>query len=174
MVFPVFIYECESWTIKKSVLSHFSHVRCFRPHGLWPAPLSMEFSRQDYWSGLPFLLQGIFLTQGSNPPLLGLLHGQAGSLPLAPPGKPKGGWAPNNWCFQIVAPEKTFGSLLDIKEIQPVHPKGTQPWIFIGSTDAEAPILWPPDAKKLIHWKRSWCWERLQAEEQGGDRGWDG
>ena len=94
-----------------------------------------------------FLLQGIFPTQGSNPPLLSLLHWLAGSLPLAPPGKPKGGWAPNNWCFQIVAPEKTFGSLLDIKEIQPVHPKGNQPWIFIGSTDAEAPILWPPDAK---------------------------
>ena len=70
MVFPVFIYECESWTIKKSVLSHFSHVRRFRPHGLWPAPLSMEFSRQDYWSGLPFLLQGIFPTRVSNPGLL--------------------------------------------------------------------------------------------------------
>ena len=53
------------------------------------APLSMGFSRQEYWSGLPSLLQGIFSTQGSNLCLLSLLHYQAGSLPLAPPGKPK-------------------------------------------------------------------------------------
>ena len=51
--------------------------------------------------------------------------------------------------FQTVVLEKTLESLLDSKEIQPVHPKGNQSWIFIGRTDAEAetPILWPPDAK---------------------------
>ena len=45
--------------------------------------------------------------------------------------------------------EKTLGSPLDYKEIQPVHPKGDQSWVFIGRTDVEAetPILWPPDAK---------------------------
>ena len=52
------------------------------------APLSMGFSRQIYWSGCHSLLQGIFLTQGLNPRLLGLLHWQAGSLPLVPAGKP--------------------------------------------------------------------------------------
>ena len=52
------------------------------------APLSMGFSGQVYWSGLSRLLQGIFLTQGSNPSLLRLQHWQAGSLPLVPPGKP--------------------------------------------------------------------------------------
>ena len=52
------------------------------------APLSMGFSRQEYWSGCHALLQGIFPTQGSNPCLLYLLHWQAGSLPLASPGKP--------------------------------------------------------------------------------------
>ena len=52
------------------------------------APLFMGFSRQENWSGCHALLQGIFLTQGSNPHLLGLRHCQAGSLPLAPPGKP--------------------------------------------------------------------------------------
>ena len=52
----------------------------------------MGFSRQEYWSGLHFLLQGIFLTQGSNPHLLCLLHWQVVSLPLAPPGKPLAGW----------------------------------------------------------------------------------
>ena len=53
-----------------------------------PGSLSMGFSRQEYWSGLPSLLQGIFPTQGLNPHLLCLLHQQAGSLSLAPPGKP--------------------------------------------------------------------------------------
>ena len=50
-----------------------------------------------------------------------------------------------NWCFQILL-EKTLEGLLDSKEIKPVNPKGDQSWIFIGKTDAEAPILWPPDA----------------------------
>ena len=54
-----------------------------------------------------------------------------------------------NWCFWTVVLEKTLESSLDCKEIQPVHPKGNQFWIFVGRTDAEAetPILWPPDAK---------------------------
>ena len=58
-------------------------------------------------------------------------------------------WTPKNWCFWTVVLEKTLGSPLDCKEIQPVHPKGNQSWIFIGRTDAEAetPILWPLDVK---------------------------
>ena len=61
----------------------------------------------------------------------------------------KESWAPNNWCFWTVVLEKTLESLLDIKEIQQVNPKGNQSWIFIGRTDVEAetPVLWPPDAK---------------------------
>ena len=61
----------------------------------------------------------------------------------------KESWAPKNWCFWTVALEKTPESPLDCKEIQPVHPKGSQSWIFIGRTDAEAeaPILWAPDMK---------------------------
>ena len=57
----------------------------------------------------------------------------------------KESWALKNWCFWTVALEKTLESPLDCKEIQPVHPKGNQPWIFIGRTDVEAenPILWP-------------------------------
>ena len=51
-----------------------------------------------------------------------------------------------NWCFWTVVLEKTLESPLDCKEIQPVHLKGNQPWIFIERTEAEAPILWPPDA----------------------------
>ena len=81
----------------------------------------------------------------------------------------KENWVPKNWCFWTV--------MLDCKEIQPVHPKGNQSWIFIGRTDvkAEAAILWRPDAKKeLTHWKRPWCWERLKAGGEGDERGWDG
>jgi len=62
------------------------------------------------------------------------------------------GWALKNWWFWIVVLEKTLESPLDDKEIRSVNPKGNQPWIFIGRTDAEAeaPILWPPDAKSWI------------------------
>ena len=64
----------------------------------------------------------------------------------------KEGWMPKNWCFWTVVLEKNLESPLDCKEIQPVHPKGDQPWVFIGKTDAEvkAPILWPPDAKSWL------------------------
>ena len=82
-------------------------------------------------------------------------------------------WVPKNWCFQTVVLEKALESPLDYKEIKPVNPEGNQPWIFIGRTEAEVPILWPPDVK-LMHWKRPWCWERLRAGGEGGTRGWDG
>ena len=61
-------------------------------------------------------------------------------------------WVLKNWCFQTVVLEKTLESPLDCKEIQPVHPKGNQPWIFTGRTDVEVepPILWPPDAKSWL------------------------
>ena len=59
----------------------------------------------------------------------------------------KEGWAPKNWCLRIVGLKMTLESLLDNKEIKSVRPKGNQPWIFIGRTAAEAPILWPPDMK---------------------------
>ena len=67
----------------------------------------------------------------------------------------KESWAPKNWCLWTVVLEKTLESPLDCKEIQPVHPKGNQSWIFIGRTDAEAetPILWPPDVKDWLIWK---------------------
>ena len=59
---------------------------------------------------------------------------------------------PKNWCFWTVVLQKTLESPLDCKEIQPVNPKGTQPWLFIGRNDtkAEAPILWSPDAKSWL------------------------
>ena len=64
----------------------------------------------------------------------------------------KEGWAPKNWCFQIVVLEKTFESPLDCTEIKPVNPKGNQLWMFTGGTvtKAEAPILWPPDRESQL------------------------
>jgi len=67
----------------------------------------------------------------------------------------KESWALKNWCFWTVVLEKTLESPLDWKEIQPVHPKGDQCWVFIGRSDVEAetPILWPPDVKSWLIWK---------------------
>ena len=69
----------------------------------------------------------------------------------------KEGWVLKNRCSQTVVLEKTLASPLDYKEIKSVNPKGIQPWIFIGRTDAEAeaeaPILWPPDVKRQLIWK---------------------
>ena len=64
----------------------------------------------------------------------------------------KEGWTPKNWYFRTVVLEKTLESPLDSKEIKRVNPKGDQPWIFIGRTDAEAeaPILWPPGVKSWL------------------------
>ena len=61
-------------------------------------------------------------------------------------------WALKNWCFWTVVLEKTLESPSDCKEIQLVHPKGDQSWVFTGRTDAEAeiPVLWPPDAKSWL------------------------
>ena len=65
-------------------------------------------------------------------------------------------------------------SLLDCREIKPVNPKGNQSWIFIGRTDTEAPILWPPDANSWLIGKDPDAGERLRAGREEGDRGWDG
>ena len=61
----------------------------------------------------------------------------------------KEGWTSKNWCFRTAVLEKTLENPLDCKEIKSVHPKGDQPWIFIGRS-AETPILWPPDAKNWL------------------------
>ena len=78
------------------------------------------------------------------------------------------GQVPKNWCFWLVL-EKTLESPLDCKEIQPVHPKGNQSWIFIGRTDAEAeaPILWPPDEKNWLIGKDPDAGKDWRQEEKG-------
>ena len=78
-------------------------------------------------------------------------------------------WAPKNWCFWTVLLEKTLESPLDCKEIQPVHPEGDQPWVFIGRTDAKAetPILWPPPVKSWLIGKYSDTGRDWGQEEKG-------
>ena len=79
------------------------------------------------------------------------------------------GWAPKNWCFWTVVLEKTLESPLDCKDIQPVHPKGDQSWVFIGRTDADSEILilWPPDAKSWLIWKDPHAGKDWGQEEKG-------
>ena len=93
----------------------------------------------------------------------------------------KESWAPKHWWFWTVVLEKTLESLLDCKEIQPVHPKGDQSWVFIGKTDADAetPIFWPPDVKKWLTGKdpdagRDWGQEDkgLTEDEMAGWHHW--
>ena len=81
----------------------------------------------------------------------------------------KENWALKNWYFWTVALEKTLESLLDCREIQPVNPKGNQSWTFIGRTDveAEAPILWPPDAKNWLLGKDPDAWKDWRQDEKG-------
>ena len=81
----------------------------------------------------------------------------------------KENWAPKNWCFWTVVLEKTLESPLDCTEIQPVHPKGDQSWIFIWRTDAEAEdsIFWPPDVKNWLIWKDPDAGKDWRQEEKG-------
>ena len=78
-------------------------------------------------------------------------------------------WALKNWCFWVVVLEKTLESPLNCKEIQPVHPKGNQSWIFIGRTgvEPETPILWPPDAKNWLIGRDPDAGKDWRQEEKG-------
>ena len=81
----------------------------------------------------------------------------------------KESWALKNWCFWTVVLEKTLESPLDSKEIQPVHPKGNQSWVFIGGTDVEAEIsiLWPPESKSWLIGKDPDAGKDWGQEEKG-------
>ena len=81
-------------------------------------------------------------------------------------------WAPKNWCFWTMVLEETLESPMECRDIKPVHPKGYQPWIYIGRTDAkaEAPVLWPPDAKNWLLGEdpdagEDWRWEEKGTTE---------
>ena len=89
-----------------------------------------------------------FANKGSSSQGYGFSSGQVWMLEL----DCEESWALRNWCFWTVVLEKTLESLLDCKEIQPVHPKGYQSWVFIGRTDAEAetPIFWLTHVKSWL------------------------
>ena len=78
----------------------------------------------------------------------------------------KESWVPKNWCFWTVVLEKTLESPLDCKEIQPVHPKGKQSWIYwkdwCWSWNSNTLATW---CEELTHWERPWCWERWKQEK---------
>ena len=135
------------------------------------APPSMGFSRREYWSGVPlpspydqhrqhikehryhFVDKGpysqSYVSSSSHVWMWELDHIE--------------GWVLKNWCFWTAVLEKTLESPLDSKEIKPINPKGDQPFrIFIWRNDAEAPILWPPDAKSYSDAGRDW-----RQEEKG-------
>ena len=85
----------------------------------------------------------------------------------------KKSWALKTWCFWTVVLEKTLEGPLNCKEIQPVHPKGDQSWVFIGRTDVEGetPILWPPYVKSWLIWKdpdagKDWGQEKGTTEDR--------
>ena len=83
----------------------------------------------------------------------------------------KESWALNNWCIWTVVLEKTLDSPLDCKETQAVHPKGNRSWVFIGRTEAETPILWPPHAKSWLIWEdpdagKDWGQEKGTTEDE--------
>ena len=79
----------------------------------------------------------------------------------------KEGSMPKNWCFQIVVLEKTIEIPLKCKDVKPINPKGNQSWIFIGRTDAEAPILWPLDAKSWFIGKDPDAGKNWEQKEKG-------
>ena len=79
----------------------------------------------------------------------------------------KESWALKNWCFWTVVLKKTLESPLDCKEIKQLNPKGNQLWIFVGRTDAEAPILWPPDGKSWLIRKDPDAGKDWRQEEKG-------
>ena len=81
----------------------------------------------------------------------------------------KEGWVPKNWCFQSVVLEKILEGPLDCKEIKAVNPKGNQPWIFIGRTDAEVPILRSCDTKSRVTGKIM-MWEKIEGRMRRGQK----
>ena len=84
----------------------------------------------------------------------------------------KESWAPKNWCFWTMVLEKTLESPLDCKEIQPVHPKGNQSWVYIGRTDVKAETNTLANwCKELTHLKRPWFWESLKVGGERDNRG---
>ena len=165
------------WKVKVKSLSHVWLFVTPRT-AAYQAPLSMLFSRQEYWSGVPspsldYPRQHIRKQRHyfSDKDLYSQSYGFSSSHIEMWELDHKECLSPKNWCFWIVVLEKGLESPLDCKEIKPVNPKGDQSWIFIGRTEAEAPVLWPADAKSRLigkdpdagkDWRQEWMrWQRM-------------
>ena len=174
--FPSLVHESEKWKWSRSVVSNSS-----RPHGLQPTRLfrPWDFPGKSTGVGCHCLLHDqprqhikkhrhYFANKGPSSQSYGFSSSHVWMWEL----DYKESWVAKNWCFWTVVLEKTLESPLDSKEIQLVHPKGNQSWVFIGRTDAEAetPILWPPDSKNWLIWKdpdagKDWRWEKKGTTE---------
>ena len=141
------------------------------PKSLWTVTAAMQL--KDVWS-LEENLDSILKSRDISL-LSGQSYGFSSSHVQMSELDHKEGWRLKNWCFWSVVLVKTLESPLVNKEIKLVHPKGRQPWIFTGSTDAEAEtlILWLPAVKSWLFGK-DWFWERLKAGGEGDDTGWHG
>ena len=188
MVFLVVMHGCESWAIKKAATAAKSlqscptlcdPIHCSRPGSPVPGILqarilewvAISFSNAWKWKWSCSVVSDPQWPHGLQPSRL--LHTSDF------PGKSIGvgchcllhkeSWAPKNWCFWTVVLEKTFESPLDCKEIQPVHPKGDQSWVFIRRNDVEAetPILWPPHVKSWLSGKDPHAGKDWRHEEKG-------
>ena len=180
------IYTC---VFASSLVLQLSAQSCptLQHHGLFPTRsfCPWEFSRQENWSGLTFSPPGDLPDPGIKPASLPASALAGWFFTTEPPAKSndhiqmweldhKEVWAPKNWCVWIVELEKILESPLFCKEIKPVNPKGNQPWIFFGRTDAKAEItmLWPPDVKSQLVGK-SLMLGKTEGKRRRGDRGWE-
>ena len=164
--FPPPMHESEKWKWSRSVVSNSS----WPPDSSLPGSSIHRISRQHIKKQRHY-----FANKGPSSQSYGFYNTHVWVWEL----DCEESWALKNWCFWTVVLEKTLDSPLDCKEIQPVHPKGDQSWIFIGRTDAEAktPILWPPDAKNWLTAKdpdsgKDWRWEEKGTTEDEMV-GWD-
>ena len=193
MVFPVVMYGCESWTIKKTEhwridafelwcwrrllrvpwiarRSNQSTLKEINPeHSLEGLMLKLKLQYLGHlmWRTDPFEKTQMLgrINKGPNSQSYGFSssHGWMSELDH------KEGWTPKNWCFWAVVLKKTLENPLDSKETKQVYPRGTQSWIFIERTDAEAeaPIVWPPDVKGRLIGKDSDAGKNWRREEKG-------
>ena len=140
------------------------------PKSLWMVTAAMKL--KDVWS-LEENLDSILKSRDISL-LSGQSYGFSSSHVQMSELDHKEGWRLKNWCFWSVVLVKTLESPLVNKEIKLVHPKGRQPWIFTGSTDAEAetPILWPPDVKNWLIWKDPDAGKNRRREERDDRMRW--
>ena len=181
------MYRCESWTIKKAAAATAAKslqscpTLCKPIDGSPPGLPSLGFSRQEHWSGLPFPSPMHEVSDYSDPMDCSLpgssVHGifqakvlEWGAIAFSK----KEGRVQKYWYFQTVVLKKTLESPLDNKEIKPVNLKRKQLWILFGRTHAWNSNTMATWCEQLTHWKRFQCTEKLKAEGEEGDRGWNG